>query len=191
MSNRLTIAHLAAEKDFPHFTIYKTKSNGGLEWNLPNLHAFYTTRGYFIYRTSKQKFVIIRVMDNIVSEVGKKELVDEILEFLLNIDNCEAYVHQFALKDMFKAVSDDFLITLPEKQVEFRKDKKDAMQLYYQNCIVKITADKATQHPYTDLSGYIWESQILPRNYIECEILPTGDWCRFVNNICKSDQKRV
>lgn len=191
MSNQLTIAHIAAQKEFPHFTIYKIKASGGIEWHLPNLYAFYTTRGYFIYRTNKKIFVTIRVIDNIVSEVGKKELVDEILNFLLKVDCCDDYIHHFALKEMHKAISDDFLISLPEKQVDFRKDKKDAMQLYYQNCIVKITGSLITQHPYTDLTGYIWESQILNRQYIPQELSIKGDWAAFISNISKGDEKRV
>lgn len=191
MSTKLTIAHIAAERDFPHTTLYRPKQSGGFEWDLPNLHFFYTSRGYFIYRTSVDRFVPIRVIDNIVKIVGKKELVDDILNFLLVIDECPSYIHQFALKEMPKAVSDDLLITLPEKQVEFRKDKQDALQLYYQNCIVKITAKKVTTHPYTELNGFIWESQILPREYHQSDILTTGNFARYINNISNSDQSRV
>lgn len=191
MSKTLTIAHIAAEREFPHCSIYKPKANGGWEWDLPQLHHFYTSRGYYIYRTSIDRFVPIRVIDNIVKIVGKKELVDEILNFLLKVDESPPYIHQFALKKMPEAVSDDFLISLPEKQVEFRKDRKDAMQLYYQNCIVKITSKSITKHPYSDLTGYIWESQILPREYKLTEITDKGDWARFVSNICKGDERRT
>jgi hypothetical protein len=191
MSQKLTIAHIAAERQFKHTTLYKSKANGGFEWDLPNLHFFYTERGYFIYRTSIDRFVPIRVIDNIVKIAGKKELVDEILNFLLNIDECPPHIHQFALKEISKATSDDFLITLPEKQVEFRKDRKDAIQLYFQNCIVKITADKVTEHPYTDLNGFIWESQILPREYKAQQINPSANFSTFISNIANNDQSRV
>ena len=187
----MTVAHLATEKEFPHFTLYRTKQNGGWEYDFTRLTAFFTSRGYFIYRTSKTKFILIRIIDNIVSEIGKKELKDEIINFLVNIDGCPEYIHQFALKDIAKAVSDDFLETLPAKQVEFRKDRKDAMQLYYQNCIVKITSNGVTTHKYTELNGYIWESQILPRDYEKCEISTTANFCRFISNISNHDQNRV
>jgi len=165
MASKMTVAHIAAEKKFPHFTLYRTKQNGGWEYDFVKLTAFFISRGYFIYRMSIDRFVPIRIIDNIVKQVGKKDLKDEILNFLINVDECPEYIHQFALKDIDKAVSDGFLETLPEKQVEFRKDKKDAIQLYYQNCIVKITPNKLTTHAYTELNGFIWESQILPRNY--------------------------
>lgn len=191
MSQSLTVAHIAKTKEFPFFTIYRPKSNGGWEWDLPKLHAFYTTRGYFIYRTSVDRFVPIRVIDNIVKIVGKKELTDEVLNHLLHVENVAEYIYHFALKKISEATSDDFLITLPEKQVEFRKDKKDAMQLYYENCIVKITPSSITEHPYSALNGFIWESQILNRQFSKAEISEKGDWANFISNICKGNPGRV
>lgn len=190
MSQKLTIAHIAAEREFKHANIYKPKSNGGYEWDLPQLHYFYTERGYFIYRTSLEKFVPIRVIDNIVKQVGKKELTDEIINFLLK-NKCEPFIHHFALKKISDATSDDFLITLPEKQVEFRKDRKDAMQLYYQNCIVKITASKVTQHPYTELNGYIWESQILNREFHNEAVTGLSDFAKFIFNLAAQNNARA
>jgi hypothetical protein len=191
MANKMTVAHIAAEKQFPHFTLYRPKQNGGFEYDFVKLTAFFISRGYFIYRTSVNRFVPIRIIDNIVKEVGKKDLKDEILNFLTNIDECPEYIHQFALKDISKAVSDDFLETLPEKQVEFRRDKKDAIQLYYQNCIVKITKNKISTHPYTELNGFIWESQILPRSFERQDVDGEADFARFIFNLSKHTEARA
>jgi hypothetical protein len=190
MKANLRIDWLASQKEFPHFELIKPNKNK-LDWDFTKLHPFYTSRGYFIYRTSIDRFVPIRIIDNIVKLVGKKELTDEILNFLLSVDGCQERYHQFALKKIKEATSDDFLITLPEKQVHFRKDKHNAMQLYFQNCIVKITATNITTHPYTKLDGLIWESQILNREYIASEISDKGDWANFISNISKADPKRV
>lgn len=190
MSNKMSIAHIAAKKDFPFFTIYKPKINGGWEFDFVNLTAFFTTRGYFIYRTSIDKFIPIRIIDNIVKQVGKKELKDEILDFLTNVEECHVNIHQFALKDIAKAVNDEFLETFPAKQVDFRRDKKDAMQLYFQNCIVKITGKKITTHEYSELDGYIWESQILDRVYDPADSLQDSDFKKFCFNIANQDEKR-
>jgi len=190
MSNKMTVAHIAAEKEFPHFTLYKPKPNGGYEFDFVKLTAFFTTRGFFIFRTSVDKFFPIRIIDNIVKQVGKKELKDEILEFLINVDKCPEYIHQFALKDIAKAVNDEFLETLPAKNVIFRKDKKDAMQIYYQNCIVKITQHKITTHDYTELDGYIWESQILNRPYLPTDTVLDSDFKKFCFNISNQDTER-
>lgn len=190
MSKPLRITHIANEKEFPFANLH-IKKQKGYEWNFSQLYFFFTQRGYFIYRTSIDRFVPIRVLDNIVKIVGKKDLVEEILNFLLNVENVPEHIESFARKEISKATSDDFLIGLLEKQVDFRKDKSDAMQLYFQNCIVKITSNKITTHKYTQLDGLIWESQILQRDYNPDEISDKGDWANFVSNISKSDPKRV
>lgn len=189
MSTNLRIDWLASQKQFPHFELIKPNKDK-LDWDFTKLHPFYTSRGYFIYRTSVDRFVPIRIIDNIVKIVGKKELTDEILLFLLSVDDCQERYHQFALKKMKDATSDDFLITLPEKQVDFRKDRKDAMQLYYQNCIVKITHNKITTHPYSELNGHIWESQILSRSFTQQEVTGNSDFSKFVYNLANHEDKR-
>lgn len=185
----MTVAHIAEQKNFHHFTLYKTKQNGGWEYDFTGLTAFFTNRGYFITRTSKTKFILIRIIDNIVVEVGKKELKDEILNFLINVDECPQHIHQFALKDIAKAVNDEFLETLPEKHIDFRRDKKDSIYLYYQNGIVKVDCMEISVHKYETLNGYIWESQILQRDFIEGD-RDESDFKKFIFNISNQDSER-
>lgn len=187
----LSVAHLAEDKEFPYAKLLVPKPSGGWTWSFSQLHMFYTTRGYFVYRESVDKWYIIRIIDNIVKKVGKKDLKDEILNFIVNEDKADEWVYNIALKDIARATSDEFLETLPAKEVKFKRDLPGAIQIYYQNCIAKITKDKVTTFPYTSLNGYIWESQILPRNYTDAEVLPTSDFARFINNLGNGDQARI
>jgi hypothetical protein len=186
----LTLAHKAAEKEYPHYTLYRPKPNGGWDIDFVKLTSFLTGRGYYLYRSSIHRNVLIRVIDNIVKEVGKKDLKDEILNFITNSKSDEPeFIHQFFLKNIGKAVNDEFLETLPAKEVTFKKDLKYAMQIYYRNCIVKITKDKITTHPYTELDGYIWESQIIDRDFL-LDAEPGSDFRTFVFNISNQEPER-
>lgn len=187
----MTIAHLAADKKYSHFDLASTNGQGKWEIDFINVTAFLVERGYFIYRTSVERWIIIRIVDNIVKQVGKKDLKDELLNYICKIDIGARFMHQFFLKNIGKAVSDEFIETLPEKNVEFRKDRPDAIQVYYQNCIVKIQKEKITTHSYSSLNGYIWESQILDRDYIEDEILPNSDFCRFIFHLANKEHERA
>lgn len=188
MSAKMSIAHIAADKQYSHFDLYSTNGAGKWEIDFVNLYAFFTERGYYVYRNG-DKFIPIRIIDNIVRAVLPKELKDEILNFI--IDSKESrHMHQFFLKNIAKATAHEFIETLPEKKIEFRKDRKNAMQIYYQNCIVKVTEDKVTTHKYTDLDGYIWESQILSRNYIEPKLFEDSDFKKFIFNISNQDKER-
>lgn len=184
----MSIAHIAADKNYSHFDLYTTNGQGKWEIDFVNLYAFFVERGYYVYKVGS-KFEPIRIIDNIVRRADVKELKDEIINFI--IDSKESrHMHQFFLKNIAKATSYEFLETLPKKNIEFRKDRLNAMQIYYQNCIVKITGDKVSTHKYTDLDGYIWESQILPRSYNEPEPNNESDFKKFIFNISNKDTER-
>lgn len=185
----LNIAHLAQGKELPNFELYYRNAKGKIEADRVNVISFLTTRGYFLYRTSVNKYIFIRIMDNIVCEVGKKDLVDEILNFVHEHESRTIY--EAFLTNISKFFNDEFLRSLPAKAVVFRKDKKDAMQIYYQNCIVKITAVSISTHPYTELNGYIWESQILQRDFAITSINGESDFARFVFNISNQEDNRA
>lgn len=185
----LNIAHLAQGKELPNFELYYRNSKGKIEADRVNIISFLTTRGFFIYRTSVNKHIFIRIMDNIVCEVGKKDLVDAVLSFIH--ENESRTVYEAFLTNVSKFFNDEFLRSLPDKSVVFRKDKKDAMQIYYQNCIVKITKDTISTHPYSELNGYIWESQILQRDFSIVNLSENSDFVRFIMNISNKDPKRV
>lgn len=183
----LNLVHLAAQRSFAHFTLWRGKPNGGWEFNYIDIAGFFTSRGYYLFRTSKQKHIFIRIIDNIVTEVGKKDLKDEILDFVKKEE--PSYIYEFFLKNIGKCVNDEFLETLPAKEVEFKKDTKSAMQLYFQNCIVKITDKGIKTFPYEKLNGYIWESQIIQRNFDE-NSNPGSDFKIFCWNIANKEEAR-
>lgn len=184
---QLNLVHLAAQRSFAHFTLWRSKPTGGWEFNFVDIAGFLTTRGYFVFRTSVNKHIYIRIIDNIVREVGKKDLKDEILEYVKKEE--PAYIYEFFLKKIGNAVNDEFLETLPAKDVEFKKDRKDAMQIYFQNCIVKITRDKISTFPYTELNGNIWESQIIQRIF-DPEAVSGSDFRTFCWNISNAELPR-
>jgi len=183
----LNLVHLAAQRSFAHFTLWRPKPKGGNEFNYIDIAGFLTTRGYYLFRTSINKHIYIRIIDNIVSEVGKKDLKDEILDFVKKEEG--AHIYEFFLKNIGKCVNDEFLETLPAKEVVFKKDNKDAMQMYFQNCIVKITKDKISSYPYSKLIGYIWESQIIQREFDESSV-SGSDFKTFCWNISNQNKDR-
>jgi len=193
MSKNLSIAHIASDKEYSHFTLAAPNPTTG-KWEIDyiSLSEFFVERGYFLYRINVERWILIRIIDNIVKQVGKKDLSDELINFITNDEEAtlRKYMHQFFLKNIGKALSDDFLQTLPAKDVIFKKDIKNAMQLYYRNCIVKITSTSITTHEYSELDGFIWESQIIQREFYIEEINPLFDFELFILNIGK-ESKRI
>lgn len=189
----MNIAHIASKKQYSHFDL-AASYNGKWEIDFINLTAFFIERGYFVHRTSLDKHIFIRIIDNIVKPVGKKDLKDELINHIVEESKLEGnvtgrYIHQYFLKNISKALNDEFLETLPAKEVNFKKDTKTAMQLYYRNCIVKITADEVKTYNYDQLNGYIWESQIRQRDF-NIDAKSGSDFKSFCWNIANKDQSR-
>lgn len=185
----MDIAYAASRKSFIHYELYNIKESGAYEINFINLQAFFINRGYFLYRTSATRHIYIRIIDNIVREVGKKDLVDELMHYVS--EECSRPVHEYFLKSIGRALNEDFLQSLPSKQVEFKKDIKGAIQLYYRNGIVKITSSKISTFKYSQLPKglYIWESQIIQRDF-KLGIEAGSDFRTFCWNIAAQDKNR-
>lgn len=186
----LNIIHLAAQKDYAHFDLYRLKESGGWQIDFINLTAFLEERGYFIHRINPLKHIYIRIVDNIVKEVGKVDIKKEILDFIKTEKNRS--IHEFFIKNINKATSDEFLETLEAKQIDFRRDGKYSMDIYFENCIARITADGVEEIPYKNMVGYIWETQIIQREFKRKPEDPKkpGDFKKFCWNISAKDQNR-
>jgi len=187
MGSKMTVAHVADTKEYNHFDLYYRDGNGKIQIDRINTLAFLHERGYFLYRNNIHRHSFIRIIDNIVKEIGKKDLVDEVLNFIHK--NEERSIYESFLNRVGNFFNDDFLRTLEAKEIEFRRDRKDAIQIYYQNCIVKITTQSITTHPYSSLNGYIWESQILPRDFTPVEE-SSSDFKTFVFNVSNKEVPR-
>lgn len=183
----LNIIHLASQQNYPNFELYRVKETGGLAFDYVNVTAFFHSRGFYIHRVSAIKHVYIRIVENIVKEVGIIDFKREILDFIHK--NESRYVHEFFIKNIDKVTGDKFLETLESKTINFRKDKKDSIELYFQNCIVKVTSHSIECYSYKDLIGYIWESQIIQRDFEYTEG-STGDFKKFCWNISAENADR-
>lgn len=186
----LNIVHLASQKDYAHFDLYRLKESGGWQIDFVNLTAFLHERGYYLHRINPLKHIYIRIVDNIVKEVGKVDIKREILDFIISEGNRS--IHEFFIKNINKATSDEYLETLDSKEIDFRRDTKNSIDLYFENCIARVTADGIEEIPYKNLVGYIWESQIIQRPFKRVPENPKkpGDFKVFCWNISAKDQAR-
>ncbi len=77
----------------------------------------------------------------------------------------------------------------------FNEDTKNECYIYYNNGYVKVTKQGYQLCNYNTLQGYIWDNQILKRDfkYIEVDgIKPKelGNYAMFLYNVCNGDLKR-
>lgn len=191
MNKKLTVAHVAASSKFKHYDLLSSNGPKTL-FNKVACLAFLKNRGFYLYRTTHDKYMFVRVINNIVKIVGKKDVLDEITKFCEQ--NYDWFTYNAYLENIGKWFPENFFLSLDAAEVDIKRDTKTTMQVYFTNCIVKITKDEITTFPYTKLDSFIWESQIIQREYhtIHPDKIDTNfDFSRFMWNICAKDTNRL
>jgi len=134
----------------------------------------------------------------IIKEVTKTQIEDSFFKHLeetydkisdgVFVDDLINYM--LAARSSF--FNEEFLYRLlPKEDIVFVKDSKDEKYLFYKNKFVCITPAQIHQLPYSSLSGYIWENEILQRNYNGPVDFRPSFFEQFLDKVCKGDTNRL
>jgi hypothetical protein len=149
---------------------------------------FLEDNGFYKYLPDGGKsFIFVRVTNNLINHTSDEEIKDFVLSYLDGIEDMTIY-NYFA--DKTRYFKDDFLSLLSSVDVYFMEDTKDSAYLYYTNCAVKVTKDNIEVIDYIDLGGYIWNDQVIKREFNVCDITDC-DYKTFISNISGEDGNRI
>ena len=146
-------------------------------------------------------FLLVSVKDNIIEEAAKTTIQDAFFSFIKGLpDELPEGVSNEVLYEKFVKTpenyfSDTKLSILEKVEPNFCKDSAEEVRFFYRNGFVKCTKTGYTLHPYSEMDGLIWKSQILTRDfevaiadYSEPEGLP--DFAKFIWNVSGKEQER-
>ena len=139
------------------------------------------------YPEAANKFTFVRVQENKVSLSS----IDKIKDFVLN------YLDNKGLIDVWNYCSkspylftDGHINMITSINLMMLQDTKDMSFIPYRNGVVKITKDKVDIVPYIDIDGYIWDRQIIDRDYKPTKTIQ-NDFKSFVSKVSADDEQRV
>lgn len=137
------------------------------------------------------KHTLIRVKNgNVIQAIEDWQVKDYVLKYLTdNFDDFGKPVFNY-FSENTKYFKDDFLSFLDPKEILFNKDTIDTAFLYYKNCAVEISPDKIKKINYEDLQGYVWENQIIQREYSEAGKYDDAVFKKFIENVSSGDKGR-
>lgn len=127
--------------------------------------------GFRRYDLDNGACTYIKITNNIIKEVDIKTIEDEFFEYLDTFpDKIEGIDKKLIYEKLYKGIStyfsDKILNRLkPEKGITIQTDTKREAFFYFQNGFVKVTNEQITFYTYQELEGYIWDSQIIQRDY--------------------------
>jgi hypothetical protein len=137
-------------------------------------------RKYFPNGVTKPQMV--RVNENKVSDTSPDFLKDFVLGYLLDNDKMDVWRYCSKYMNLF---SGDFLTIIETIDLMMLQDTKEKSFIAFRNGIVEVTKDSVTLRDYIDVDGFIWENQIIDRDYVPG--YDENEYKQFISNISNNE----
>ena len=129
--------------------------------------VFLEQQGYFkFYTTDSDNFIFVKVENNIINRTTADKIKAFVLDYLESNNHMRAYELIASSSKIFK---DDYLNLLSQAKVSFYEDDLTKGVIYYQNGALIIHKDKLELIDYFNLDGFVWEQQIIKRNFVKVD----------------------
>ena len=145
----------------------------------------YGFQKYYPERAERSTFV--RVVENKVNLSSVDQIKDFVLGHLMKQKQVDVWNYCSKSPYLF---TDGHLSMLDPIELMMLQDTKDVSFIPYRNGVVKITKNKVEIVPYIDIDGYIWDRQIIDRNYKPTKTIQ-NDFKSFVSKVSADDEQRV
>ncbi len=149
---------------FDEFVDKKGKLN--ILINNPNLILFWEQLGYRKVMDDLGNYILVNIQRNsIVKEVKEHTLRYEIREYTSIKNRHDVWKCFLQTENVTKKLFESF------HTIDMNRNTGDEKTgyLYYQNVILKITADEIELIEYENFQGYVWEKEIIKRDFIFSE----------------------
>lgn len=152
------------------------------------LMSFLKDQGFYkYYPENAEQPVIISVTANKVKLSSAAVIIDFISNHLLELDMIDVYNYCFRNQSLF---NDKSLIWLKSMDLIMLKDTKESSFIPFKNGVVQVTKNSVELIDYLNIEGYIWENQIINRNFSYSETYK-NDFQDFISKVSNKDKSRI
>jgi len=164
------------------FYIKEEQKNGKQKISIDTLKykIFLETNGFKKYfPNGSEKPTFVRVISNKVNETSEAKIKDFVLAYLLDSGLKDVYSYCANYQNLF---TESFLLILDTIELMLLNDTKEKSFIAYQNGVLEINKNEVKLVDFIDIDGYIWESQIIKRDFVFSENLE-NDYKQFILNV--------
>ena len=115
---------------------------------------------HFPEGSQKPNWVFIQ--SNKVVETSTEKIKDFVLDYLIQRQEINIWKYCAGYQNLF---SENLLAMLETVELMMLRDTKYKSYLAFENGILEITKNEVKLIDYIDVNGYVWESQIIPRDW--------------------------
>lgn len=170
------------------WTVVETKTGERITIEPNNYSAFLSKHGFAKYypeRSLSPTFVLIK--ENKVRLSSVEQIKDFVLKYLES--RGEISVWNYCSRSTY-LFSENFLNMIDSIDVKMLQDTKTESFIPFQNGVVVVTKDKIEMKQFIDVDGYIWENQILNRDFVKVDD-HKNDFQDFIHKVSNQDDNRT
>lgn len=173
------IKEASEHEDFWHYTDKNKIGFDHLKYK-----AFLERNGFKKYfQSNAQKATWIYISSNKVVETSTEKIKDFVLNYLIERKELDIWNYCAAYQNIF---SENYLSMIDSVELLMLKDTKTKSFIAFENGILEITKDTIKMVDYIDVDGYVWQSQIINRNYNTTDDFK-NEYATFIKNISSNE----
>lgn len=145
-------------------SFYKVNKKGETEILPYRFKLYLESLQYFKYYPveNTKTFILITKRDNFINNISEFQIKDNVMKELIERNEIGVFD---TVAEKSKLFTLPYLSMLDTADVQIEKDHPDYAMIYYKNCAVKVFYDFVEVFQYEELSGYVWENQVINRNF--------------------------
>lgn len=156
------------------------------------LYEFLHNHGVGLYNADpkskkRTESKIVQVINNVVSEVSENYLMQmaasHIRKMTAEEGNAEPILDSLHMKTSLFSKKNTRLLQFND--IDFVDDTAKQVHFFYKNGVVKVTKDGFSLFPYSQADGYVWDDDILDRDFKPLVISDweKSDFAQFINDL--------
>lgn len=145
------------------------------------LIVFWESLGYRKVVNDNGDYILVLIKSNsIVVEIKEHMLREEIRKYTYHIGNENLWIKYLEKEYVVKKLFESFHTI----KISRNNGNENTGYLYYQNFILKVSCDKIDLIEYENFDGFIWEKEIIKRDFISFEKAECvfGDFIKIIAN---------
>jgi hypothetical protein len=171
------------------FWIIEQKKTGETITIEPLKYAEFLVKNGFnkYYPENAEKPTFVRVQENKVRLSSADQIKDFVLQFLMS--RGEIKVWNYCSKSTY-LFNENHLNMIDSIGLKMLQDTKDVSLIPFRNGVAKVTKNSVVLQSYIDVEGYIWENQILDRDFIPVEEYK-NDFQDLISKVSAENSERI
>jgi len=172
------------KEELEHEDFWFLNEKNKIQIDLLKYKLFLERNGFKKYfPDGSQKPTWLFIQSNKVVETSIEKIKDFVLDYLIQRQQIDVWKYCAGYQNLF---SENLLAMIETVELMMLKDTKTTSYLAFKNGILEVNKHQIKLIDYIDVNGYVWDSQIITRDWESLEDF-NNEYKTFINNISSGE----